>query len=165
MAVCCHYVSNDGTDAGFVTYLGDTCPKLTGYSVTQTPGVCQNVIPPSPEVEELLSSRTEIALKQLDYDHKNRTLQTSDGRTSASIKIDRRHKMSGEKGDKNVNFIVPPGCKKQSFSSNIDARGSAGGSVNWANNDPHDGTIKIHAWADAFSYCEASVSNVQAVEE
>jgi hypothetical protein len=166
MAVCCCYKSNDGTDEGCTTYLGSSCPEFSGYTLTSSSsGICDNAISASKKLEEEILSRTKLALMQLDFESTTITLQTADGRDSASLRIDRRHKVSGERKDLLVNFVVPSGYKRLSFSSNVDARASAGGQIDWLTPDPHDGTIKIHAWADAFSYCEASVGNVQAVKE
>ncbi len=91
---------------------------------------------------------------------------TQGGRTSASIESDRRNKPSGERITKRIAFLIPEGFRKISFSHDLDCRLSAGGYVRWLNeDDPHDGTIVLHIWADAFSYAKASVSNVMAVKE
>ena len=106
-------------------------------------------------------------LAELAAEHEAATIKctTPNGQTSASLTVDRRGKMSGERKTHQVVFIIPPGYKKLSFSHNVDARFSAGGSVKWLNEDQHDGTIVLHAWADAFGYAEASVSNVTAIKE
>jgi hypothetical protein len=44
MSVCCCYESNDGTDAGCTTYLGDTCPTIAGYKlVSSSTGPCSTL--------------------------------------------------------------------------------------------------------------------------
>jgi hypothetical protein len=106
-------------------------------------------------------------LAELAAELESATIQctTPNGATSDSLKIDRRHRATGERKTQQVVFVIPPGYRKLSFSHNVDARFSAGGSVKWLNDDPHDGTIVLYAWADGFGYAEASVSNVTAVKE
>jgi hypothetical protein len=112
------------------------------------------------------TSRSQL-LEELAAEIEAATIQctTSDGKTSASLTVDRRHRGTGERKSKQVVFIIPPGYRKLSFSYNVDARFSAGGYVRWLNDDPHDGTIVLHAWADAFAFSNASVSNVTAIKE
>ena len=56
--------------------------------------------------------------------------------------------------------------KKLNFSHNVDARFRGDGAAAWLDKDnPHDETIVLHEWADAFGYAEPSVSNVTAVKE
>jgi hypothetical protein len=90
---------------------------------------------------------------------------TQGGKSSAHLEIDRRHKPVGARGTKHVIFIIPQGYRKQSMSKKIDTRFSAGGSIEWANDDPHEGTIILKGWADAFGYVDLIVSNVTAVKE
>jgi hypothetical protein len=112
------------------------------------------------------TSRSQL-LKELAAELEAATIQctTPDGKTSASFTIDRRHHATGARNSKRVVFIIPPGYRKLSFAYDVDARFSAGGSARWLNDDPHDGTIVLSAWADGFGYCKVSVSNVTAVKE
>lgn len=106
-----------------------------------------------------------LAELQAEVEQLHVKCSTQGGRTSASIESDRRCKGSGERITKRIAFLIPEGFRKSSFSHDLDCRFSAGGSVKWQNDDPHDGTIVLHIWADAFSYAKASVSNVMAVRE
>ena len=71
----------------------------------------------------------------------------------------------GQRADKDAHFVLPPGYKRDNFSFSVDPRVSAGGSAEWANDDPHDATIHLHAWADAVSKCIVKVYAVSAVKE
>lgn len=127
----------------------------------------QNKSVPSGGVMTPANTTTERPLADLQAEAEAMHIQcaTNDGKHDAGFTLDRRHKTSGEKKTINVAFIIPNGYKRQTFSSHVDARLSAGGSVKWLNNDPHDGTVVLHGWADAFSYASISVSNVIAVKE
>jgi hypothetical protein len=106
-------------------------------------------------------------LEELAAELEAATIQctTANGKTSASLEIDRRHKATGARDSVRVVFTIPPGYKRSSFNHHVDTRFSAGGSVTWHNENPHDGTIVLSGWADAFGYCKASVSNVTAMKE
>jgi len=110
---------------------------------------------------------TERSLADLQAEAESMHIQcsTNDGKSDAGFTLDRRHKFSGERNTINVAFVIPSGYKKQTFSHNVDARFSAGGSVKWLNDDPHDGTVVLHGWADAFAYVSVSVSSVIAIKE
>ena len=67
----------------------------------------------------------------------------------------------GHREDRTVRFILPPGYKRVDFSLvETNKEGHSGGRATWASADPHDASIAIHAWADAFSKIEIVVSNV-----
>jgi hypothetical protein len=72
----------------------------------------------------------------------------------------------GTRVDKVVPFILPPGYRKGEFSPTVAPKGlHAGGNVQWLNDDPHDGRVKLHCWADAYSSATISVSAVTATHE
>jgi hypothetical protein len=72
----------------------------------------------------------------------------------------------GSKADKDVVFTLPPGTKRSSIVYSIDPQGpSAGGSVDFASDDPLDGTVHLHAFADAFSSVHIEVTGVMVVPE
>ena len=93
-------------------------------------------------------------------------LKTGDGASSASLvaqcsKVPFLGCVIGHREDTTVRFILPPGYKRVDFSvAETNKEGHSGGRAKWANDDPHDATVAIHAWADAFSKIEIVVSNV-----
>ena len=93
-------------------------------------------------------------------------LKTGDGASSASLvaqcsKVPFVGCVLGHREDRTVRFILPPGYKRVDFSLvETNKEGHSGGRATWASADPHDASIAIHAWADAFSKIEIVVSNV-----
>lgn len=98
-------------------------------------------------------------------------LKTADGSTTASLvakcsSLPFLGCVIGHREDKKVTFILPAGYRRTRFSSEeFNKDGHSGGYARWANDDPHDATILIHAWADAFSKIEIVVKNVIAEKE
>jgi hypothetical protein len=111
-------------------------------------------------------SRSQL-LEELAAEIEAATVQcaTQNGKISASVEVDRRNSFVGQRKTEQIAFVIPPGYKKVSFSHKVDIRLSAGGYVKWLNDNPHDGTVVLHAWADAFAYAKASVSGVIATKE
>ena len=81
-----------------------------------------------------------------------------------SLTVDRRHNVTGRKADKVVTYIIPDGYVAENFAWSSEPRGSAGGDVRWESDDPHDGQIRLHAWADAYSYSNVKVWDVFATK-
>ena len=72
----------------------------------------------------------------------------------------------GTKADKDVTFVLPPGTKKSSIVYSIEPHGpDAGGFVTWAGDDPLDGTVHLHGFAEAFSNVHIAVTGVMVVPE
>lgn len=72
----------------------------------------------------------------------------------------------GHRVDKVVLFVLPEGYQRGQFSSEVQPGGlHAGGRVTWATDDPHNASINLHCWADAYSKAKVTVSGVTARRE
>jgi len=71
-----------------------------------------------------------------------------------------------ETADKDVVFTLPPGMKRSSIVYTVAPHGSdADGTVEWAGDDPLDGTVHMHAYAGAFSSVHIKVTGVMVVPQ
>jgi hypothetical protein len=68
--------------------------------------------------------------------------------------------------DKDVTFTLPPGTQRSSIVYTVDPQGpSAGGTVAFAGDNPLDGTVHMHGFADALSSVHIAVTGVMVVPE
>lgn len=71
-----------------------------------------------------------------------------------------------DKADKDVVFDLPAGMQRSSIVYTVTPVGpSAGGTVGWASQDVLDGTVHLHAYADAFSSVDIAVTGVMVVPQ
>ena len=69
-------------------------------------------------------------------------------------------------GDQNVTFVLPPGTRRTSIVYTVTPHGpSASGTVDFASQDPLDGTVHLHGHADAFSSVHIEVTGVMVVPQ
>jgi hypothetical protein len=99
-------------------------------------------------------------------------LSTPDGKTAETLECSCTDVpflgcVIGHKVDKDVMFVLPQGYTRGQFSPEVQpTKGvSSGGRVTWLNDDPHDATVHLHCWADAFSGSRVSVSQVTGTRE